>query len=130
MALRMSVTLRNARLDAITADLGNAAKLLLYNGSQPATGGTETTLLATLILGSPAATAAASGLLTFSAIADVTAVASSTCTWGRFTTSGDAFVADATAGTSGTDIILAGSSTVTSGQTVSVTAATITEGNA
>ena len=130
MALGMSVTLRNARLDAITADLGNAAKLLLYNGSQPATGGTETTLLATLILGTPPAPAAALGVLTFNTIASVTAVASSTCTWARFTNSADDFVTDATAGTSGTDIIIAGSSSITSGQTVSVTAATITEGNA
>ena len=129
MALGMSATLRNARLDAITSAIGNAGKLKLYNGAQPATSGAATTLLATLILGSPPAPTAVSGTLTFTAIADVTAVASSTCTWGRFTTSADAFVADCTAGTSGTDIIIAGSATITSGQTVSVTAATITEGN-
>ena len=129
MALGMSATLRNARLDAITTAVGNAGKLKLYNGTQPATSGAATTLLATLILGTPMATAAAAGTLVFATIADVTAVASSTCTWGRITTSADVFVADCTAGTSGTDIIIAGSSTITSGQTVSVTAASITEGN-
>lgn len=129
MALGMATTLRNARLDAITSAIGNAGKLLLYNGSQPVTGGAATTLLCTNILGTPPAPAAAAGLLTFNAIADGTAVATSTCTWGRLTTSADVFVADCTAGTSGTDIIIAGSATITSGQTVSVTAATITEGN-
>lgn len=130
MALGMSETLRNARLDAITTAIGNAGKLKLYNGTKPATGGAATTLGATLILASPAAPGAAAGLLTFSTIADVTAVASITCTWGRITTSADAFVADCTAGIAGTDIIIAGSAAITAGQTVTVTAATITEGNA
>lgn len=129
MALGMATTLRDARNDTITTAIGNAGKLKLYNGSQPSTGGSATTLLATLILASPAAPTSVGGLLTFTLPASVTAVASSTCTWGRFTTSGDVFVQDATAGTSGTDIIIAGSSSITSGQTVSVTLATITDGN-
>ena len=130
MALGMSTVLRNARLDAITTAIGNAGKLKLYNGSQPTTGGAATTLLGTLVLGSPPAPTSVSGTLTFTAIADVTAVASSTATWGRFTNAADTQVADCTVGTSGTDVIIAGTSTITSGQTISVTAATITEGNA
>lgn len=129
MALGMSTALRNARNDAITTAIGNAGKLNLYNGAQPATGGSATTLLAQLILASPPAPTSVAGVLTFTLPADVTAVATGTCTWGRFTTSADVFVQDATAGTSGTDIIIAGSALITSGQTVSVTLAQITDGN-
>jgi hypothetical protein len=48
MAIGMSTALRNARLDAITTFAGGNCLLRIYNGSQPATGGTATTLLAEL----------------------------------------------------------------------------------
>ncbi|AEI76707.1 hypothetical protein CNE_1c13580 [Cupriavidus necator N-1] len=48
MTIGMSTALRNARLDAITTAAGASAKLRLYTGTRPATGGaiTSQTLLA------------------------------------------------------------------------------------
>lgn len=135
MSLGMVAALRNARLDAITAliDAGAAGgKLKIYDGSRPATGGTATTLLGTLTFTDPAAPAAAGGVLTFNAIApDTNADATSTATWGRITDSDDNFVMDCSVGAtgSGADIELSTTSIVAGG-VISVTSATITEGNA
>ena len=70
MTLGLATTLRNARLDQITAaiDAGTAGLLRIYDGSRPATGGAATTLLAELTLSDPSSGAAAGGVLTFSAI--------------------------------------------------------------
>lgn len=127
-----STTLRNARADEITTALdgGSGAGLLrLYDGSQPATGGTATTKLSENSLSDPAASGASGGVLTLDTVTDATAVASGTATWGRFVDSSGTFVADLNAGTSGAAITLNNAS-ITSGQTVSVTSATFTEGNA
>lgn len=128
----MAIALRNARLDAITTFAGTSAKLRIYNGTQPATGGTATTLLAELTCSASAFAAAASnGVLTLNAItADSAADATGTATWARITKSdGTTHVLDCTVGTSGADIILNTTSLV-SGAQVSVTSATITEANA
>ena len=61
MAYGFAAGLRNARLDAITTFAGSAAKLRIYSGVRPATGGAVTTLLAELTLGSPLAPAASGG---------------------------------------------------------------------
>jgi len=131
MAIGMATALRNARLDAITTFVGNAGKLRIYNGTQPATGGTATTLLAELTLASPMAAGASSGVLTFSAItADSAADATGTATWARVVKSdGTTFCFDCTVGTSGADINLNTVSIVANAQH-SVTSATITEANA
>jgi hypothetical protein len=133
VTLGLATTLRNARLDAITAaiDGGAGAGLLrIYDGSRPATGGAATTLLAELTLSDPCAPSAAAGVLTFSAITDDAAAnATGTATWGRFVTSAGTFVLDCSVGTAGTDVILNTASIVT-GAVVSVTSAVITEGNA
>lgn len=133
MALGMATTLRNARLDAINTAINagsGAGTLKIYDGSRPATGGTATTLLATLTFSDPAAPAASGGVLTFSAIAsDSSADATGTATWARIADSAGTFVADCSVGTSGTDIIL-NTAAIVSGAAVSVTSATLTEGNA
>lgn len=131
MAIGMATALRNARLDAITTFVGASAKLNIYNGSQPATGGTATTLLAQLTCNATFAAAAASGVLTLNAIAVQTAAAASgTATWARlYKSDGVTFVMDMTVGTSGADIILDTVAIVVNAQ-VSVTSATITEANA
>lgn len=129
MALGMSTTLRNARLDAITTAVGASGLLKVYDGARPATGGTATTLLATLTCNATFAPAASGGTLTLNAITSGTAVATSTATWGRFTTSGGTFAADCSVGTSGTDIVL-GTASIVTGATVAVTSAVFTEGNA
>jgi hypothetical protein len=128
MTLGYSTALRNARLDAITTAAGASALLKIYDGTRPATGGTATTLLATLTCNATFAPAASSGTLTLNAIASNTAVATSTATWFRLTTSGGTFVMDGSVGTSGTDVVLATASIV-SGATVSVTSAVFTAGN-
>ena len=130
MALAYSTTVRNAMLDAITTAAGNAALLRIYDGSRPATGGTATTLLAELTCGTPFAASASSGVLTLGSITqDSSANATGTATWFRIVTSGGTFVLDGNVGTSGSDLNLTTTSIV-SGQPVSVTSFTITEGNA
>jgi hypothetical protein len=127
----MSTTLRNARLDAITTAAGGSAKLRIYNGTRPATGGTATTLLAELTCNATFAPAASGGVLTLNSItADSAADATGTATWARIVKSdGTTFVLDCSVGTSGADINL-NTTSIVSGAAVSVTSATITEGNA
>jgi hypothetical protein len=127
MALGYVTTLRNARLDEIEAAIGASGLLRVYSGTQPATGGTATTLLCELALSATAAPAAAAGVLTFSSISDdASADASGTPTWARLMTSGAAAVVDMTAGVGSGDlnfnaaIVIAG--------TVSVTSLVITDG--
>jgi hypothetical protein len=121
--------LRNAQLDAITTFVGNAGKLRIYNGTQPATGGTATTLLAEFTLGSPFAPAASSATLSPTLPSNVNGSATGTATWFRIVKSdGTTVCVDGTAGTSGTDLILSTTSIV-SGSPVSITAWTITRGN-
>jgi hypothetical protein len=129
MALAYVTALRNAKLDEITAALGNACLIRIYNGSRPATGGTATTLLGTLTGGSPFAPAAASGVLTANAITqDSAADATGTATWFRALTSGASFVLDGDIGTSGSDLNLNTVSIVIGGP-IAVTSFVITAGN-
>lgn len=125
-----AATLRDAMLDAITTRAGNAALLRIYNGTRPATGGTVTTLLAELTCGTPFAAAAVNGVLTLGAITqDASANATGTASWFRIVQSdGTTFVLDGDVGTSGSDLNLTTTSIV-SGQPVSVTSFVITEGN-
>ena len=133
MALAYVEGLRNARLDLIKTytDAGVGAGLLRgYTGARPATGGAATTLLFELTFTDPSYGAAASGVLTASAITeDSSANATGTCTWGRVVDSAGTFVADFNVGTSGSDLNLTTTSIVAT-QQVSVTSWVITEGNA
>ena len=129
MALGLTTTLRNTRLDAITTAVGNAGKLQIYDGARPATGGTATNKLAEFTLGTPFAAAASAGAISPSLPSNVSALLSGTATWFRVTTSGGTFVFDGSAGTSGTDLIL-NSVAVSAGATVSITGFTVNEGNA
>ena len=130
MALAYSTTLRNAMLDAITTAAGASALLRIYDGSRPATGGTATTLLAELTCNATFAPSASSGVLTLNSITqDSSANATGTATWFRIVKSdGTTFVMDGSVGTSGSDLNLTTTS-ITSGQPVSVTSFVITEGN-
>jgi hypothetical protein len=133
MALAFAVATRNNMLDAITTDIdagAGAGLLRIYDGSRPATGGTATTLLAELTLTDPAAAAASSGVLTFSSItSDSSANATGTATWFRIVDSSSNMVIDGDVGTSGSDLNLDNTS-INTGQTVAVSSATITAGNA
>ena len=131
MALGFSTTLRNARADAITTAAGGSALLKIYDGTRPATGGTATTLLATLTCNATFAGAASTGVLTLNSISSATAVASSTATWFRVTTSGGAWVIDGTVtATGGGGDMTLNTASIVSGGNVTVTSWTITTGNA
>ena len=132
--LNDSLALRNARLDAITTLVGNAGLVKIYdNGAaQPAGPGTAvpggSVLLATFTLGSPFAPAASGGVLSPTLPSNVNAAASGTPAWYRVTKSDGTAVTDGSAGTSGTDMIVTGA--IVSGQPVSITSWTRTDGNA
>ncbi len=130
MTLRYATNLRNAKVDAITTFAGNAALCRIYDGTQPATGGTATTLLAELTCGTPFAAGAAAGVLTLSAITqDSSANATGTATWFRIVKSdGTTHVLDGTVSTSGADLNLVTVSIVAT-QPVQITSFTITDGN-
>lgn len=129
--LKYSTTLKNDKLDKITADVGASALLKIYDGTQPAGPGTAITsqvLLATLTCNATFAPGAASGVLTANAIASGTAGNTGTASWFRLTTSGGTAHVDGTVGTSLADAIIDNTSIV-SGQTVSCTALTVASGN-
>lgn len=132
MAWAFDSAIRNTRANAIrdAIDAGTGAGLLrIYDGTRPATGGTATTLLAELTFSDPSAPNASGGVLTLNAInADPSANATGTATWARIVTSSGTFVADCNVGTSGSDINL-NTTSINSGVQVSITSATLTEGN-
>jgi len=130
MTIGMSAALRNARLDAITTAAGANAKLRLYSGTRPATGGTATTLLAELTCAATLAPAASGGVLTLNAItSDTSADASGAATWARLVKSDNTFVMDMDVGTSGADLNM-NSNVISAGAAVAITGATLTEANA
>lgn len=133
--LKYSTTLKNAQQDAITATVGASALLNIYDGTQPASPNTAIStqnLLATLTCNATFAPAASGGVVTANSITNGTGTAAAgagtTATWYRLTTSGGTAHIDGTVGTSGADLNLNNTSIAT-GQTVSVTSATWTNGN-
>ena len=133
MAIKYDTTTRNDMLDELTARVGTSGLLRIYNGTRPANVGTaitSQTLLVTLTTNASAFAAAASGgILTASAISNGTAVATGTASWFRlFQSNGTTAIMDGDVSTSGADLNLNNTSIAT-GQTVSVTAFTVTEGN-
>lgn len=130
MALAYITVLRNSMLDAITAlvDSGSAGLIRIYDGTRPATGGTATTLLATLPLSDPSAPAASGGVLTYSAITSSSVAATGTATWFRVVTSAGSFVFDGSISTSGSDLNL-NTQALQAGAAISISSFVITEGN-
>jgi len=133
--LKYSASLKNAQQDAITTKLGASAVLNIYSGSQPASPDTAITsqvLLASLTCNATFAPASSGGVLTLNSIANGTGTAGAaggtTATWYRLTTSGAVAHIDGTVGISGADLNLNNTSIAT-GQTVSVTSFTLSNGN-
>lgn len=133
--LKYSASLKNAQQDAMTAKLGSSALLLIYSGSQPANPDTAVTsqvLLATLTCNAIFAPASSGGTLTLNSITSGTGTAGAgsgtTATWYRLTTSGGVAHVDGAVGISGADINLNNTSIAT-GQTVSITSLTYSNGN-
>lgn len=135
MAISYITTLRNARLDAITAQIDAGAgggQIKIYSGTRPATGGTVTTVLAELTMSVTSFPAAAAGTMSANSITgDASANSTGTATWFRVTDSNGAFVMDGDVGAtgSGADMEL-NTVSVESGVAVDITSFTITAGNA
>jgi hypothetical protein len=136
MAMSYRLTLRNARLDAITTDAGASALIRIYSGTAPANVGTAlsgNTLLAELACSASAFAAAASGgVLTLNTVASAAALATGTAVFFRvYKSDGTTAVIQGTvtATGGGGDMTIANVSIV-SGATVSLTSNTITTGNA
>lgn len=138
MTLGMSTAPRTNRATQIlnAIDAGPAAGYVeIYSGTRPATGAAvgAAVLLATCTCSDPSGTVS-NGVLTFNAFSNGTGTAGAgaggtNATWCRFKDSTGAFVQDGSVGTSGSDINL-GSVLIATGQTVSITSGSITEGNA
>ena len=132
--LNYTLTLNKTRADAVTTAVGNAGKLYLFSGTQPAAPSvthTETLIAGPFTLGSPFASAAATqatyqARLSPTLPSNVPASSSGQATWWRVCTSaGDGStngVIDGSAGTSGCDMTV-GSATIN--QPVAITAWTI-----
>ena len=90
-------------LDEITGYAGGSAILKIYSGTQPATGGAETTVLAQLTCNATFAGAASAGVLTMNSVtADSSANASGTATWFRiYQSNGTTHVMDGDVSTTG-----------------------------
>jgi hypothetical protein len=135
MALNPKITnaVASAQADAGAnlADAGaGAAKLRIYDGTQPATADTALgaqVLLAELTMSDPAFGAASNGVKTASAITtDASANATGTATWGTLVDSNNVRIVDFSVGTSGCDLNL-NTASIVAGASVAVTAFTYTQ---
>ena len=135
MTVQLSIAVRNARLDAIETVIGTGAVIKIRSGAQPATCATADsgTALASVTLASDWAAAAASGSKSLSSTPiAVTGIADGTAAHFRIyasdgTTCGYQGSVTATGG--GGDLTLDTVSILT-GQLVSITSWSITDGNA
>lgn len=120
MAVTYTTAVKNARLDAVTTQIGSAGKLEIGTTGMAAT-------LATFTLNSPAAGAASSNVLTFSGFPKtVAASATGTAAAARIRKSDNTdVITGLTVGTSAADIIL-DSTSITSGQNCTLNSATLT----
>jgi hypothetical protein len=134
--INYSIAAQQAQHAGTTTTVGNAGKLYIFQGTQPAspaTTHTETLIAGPFTLGTPfaaASTSANPSVLSPTLPSNVNASASGQATWWRVTTSAgtatSAGIIDGTAGTSGCDMTIG---PATSGQPVAITAWTITSGN-
>jgi hypothetical protein len=133
--LKYSSALKTSMQAAISTAAGASAVLTLYSGTQPASPDTAVTSQVALSTHACAATfgSAASGVLTVGAIGNGTgtagAGAGTAATWYRLTTSGGTALIDGSVGTSGADLNLTGTTSIATGQTVSITSWSLTNGN-
>lgn len=127
--LNYVAALEKARMDEITTSVGNAGKLYIFKGTQPAGPGTthtEILVAGPFTLGSPfapGATTALPSVLSPTLPSNVNATTSDQPTWARVTTSSGTAtgvgIVDMSAGTSGCDMTV-GPTTAT--QPVAITA--------
>jgi len=128
MAERLNDAARNRQADSIGDDFNNAT-LKIYTGTQPAAGGAATgTLLVTITLPADAMGASSAGVAakagTWSGVAGNTGTAG----WFRIESSaGSRWYDGAVTATGGGGEIELTSTSITSGQTVTVTSFTVTQ---
>lgn len=129
----LSDTHAAARLAATLADLddhvSNHAKIRLYNGTRPASGGTPTTMLCELTLSKPAGSISGSPpVLTLTADDSAVCAASGTATWARFISgNGDfSFDCDVSTITAGTGFVQLEDTSLLAGGRVGITLVAIT----
>jgi hypothetical protein len=136
MSISYKDSVRNTRLDALTSALGTAAFLEVFTGPQPGkTSGTfnadSGTRLVSLACSNPVAGASSAGVLTFSTITSAAGLAPGTPGYFRFKTAAaggpTTVIMEGDAGIGSGSLNF--SSSITSGGTVSITSATVTEGN-
>jgi len=125
-------TLRNSRLDAITTAVGATGYLKAYTGSAPSKTASPTgTLLVSMAVANPLASASSGGVLTFSAISAGTGVATGTPGYVRLTNSntddGTHTVVQYSAGIGSGEMSFSGQ--VNTSGSVTVNSITHTEGN-
>jgi hypothetical protein len=135
MTVQLSVTVRNARLDAIETAVGTSAVLKIRSGSVPADVATADagTVLATLDLPSDWMDAASSGAKALSGTwSDTSADATGTAAHFRVYASDGttAHIQGTVTATGGGGDMTLDSVSITSGQTVTITGFTLTDGNA
>lgn len=132
MAIQLSTTMRNNRLDQFESTVGTAARLKIFSGAVPANcaAADPAGLLATLVLPSDWMNAAAGGQKTLLGTWSVAASGSGTAQSFRIYDSGVTTChCQGTAATGSGDLSLDNAS-ISSGQTVTITAFTLTDGNA
>lgn len=129
MAIQYSTTHRNNNMADITTQLGTTPFLIIYTGAAPANCGTAAsgTLLVAIPGSNPFGAAPSGGVLTASSFTTTNAAASGTAGYFRLCTSsaGTTCIAQGTAGTSGTDLILT-TTTIVATQPVAITSFTDT----
>jgi hypothetical protein len=136
MAVQLSVSVRNARLDAIETTIGTSAIVRIRSGAPPATCATADsgTVLAEFTLASDWAGAASAGSKSFSNTPLTDASANNTGTAGHYRVYDSAGTTCHMQGTitatgGGGDMTLDNTS-ITSGQQVQITSWSLTDGNA
>ena len=133
MTLQYSVAVRNARLDVVESTIGASAVLKIRTGGVPANcaAADSGTVLATVNLPSDWMAAASSGTKSLSGTwQDASADATGTAAHFRiYRNDGTTCDIQGTVGTSGTDMIVDNAS-FNAGQSFTVTAFTLTAGNA
>lgn len=131
MAVQLSTAVRNARLDAIETPIGTSPTLEIRTGAVPANcaAADSGTVLATLTLPSDWMAAASGGSKALSGTwQDTSADATGTAAHFRIKAGATCHI-QGTVGTSGTDMIV-DSVSFTAGQQFTVTAFTLSDGNA
>lgn len=135
MALQLSTTVRNARLDTIESTIGVSAVMKIRTGSAPANCGTADsgTVVATLSLPSDWMAAASGGAKALSGTwTDASADATGTAAHFRVyeSTATTCHIQGTVTATGGGGDLTVDSTSFTAGQAFTVTAFTLTDGNA